>query len=242
MNGNLEVSALGLVLALLGIVLMLVLLRATAWLLAAVPMRQARRSALRRAGPVVVGLASVAYSLMAVRFVFRGTTWVSSLAGVAVVGVVLGLSWFALRDLVAGMFWKAGNACQKGDAIRFDDISGRVARLGFRIIDVETEQGDRVFVPYSKLQGQALVVSREQFGESRHVFEIEIPANRSTGEVGRAVARLAMLCHGTSLSRLPRVRQVAGDRLEVTVFALWSEPVADLEFRIRRMLQANHPG
>jgi small-conductance mechanosensitive channel len=242
MNGDLEVSALGLVLALLGVVLVLVLLRATAWLLAAIPMRQVRRSALRRAGPVVVGLAAVAYSLVAVRFVFRGTTLVSSLAGVAVVGVVLGLSWFALRDLVAGMFWKAGNACQPGDVIRIEGASGRVTRLGFRVLGIETEQGDRVFVPYSKLQNQALVVSREQFGESRHVFEVKIPTDRPAGEVERAVARMAMLCHGTSLSRRPRVRQVASDRLEVTVFALWSEPVADLEFRIRRTLEPDQAG
>ena len=173
---------------------------------------------------------------------FRGTTLVSSLAGVAAVGVVLGLSWFALHQLVPGMFWKVGNACQPGDVIRTEGVSGRITRLGFRVIEVETEQGDRVFVPYSRLQGQALLVSREQSGESRHVFEVEIPTDRPGGEVGRTVARMAMLCHGTSLSRRPRVRQVAGDRLEVTVFALWSEPVADLEFRIRRALETKHTG
>ena len=235
MSGDVEVSVIGLVVALAGVILVLVVLRGIAWMVAAVPMRHARRTAFRRASPVVAGLAGVAYALIAVRIVFHGT--VLNLAGVAVVGVVLGLSWFALRDLVAGMFWKAGHACQLGDVIRLEGVSGRVAHLGLRVLGVETEQGDRVFVPYSKLQGEALVVSREQHGESRHVFEVKIRGDRPAGELEREVARMALLCHGTSLSRQPRVRQIAADRLEVTVFALWSEPVADLEFRVRRALE-----
>lgn len=236
MTGDLQVSVLGLVAALLGVVVVLVLLKAAAWLVAAVPMPQARRTALRRAGPVLAGFVGIAYALVAVRFVFHGTNLISSLAGVAVVGVMLGLSWFALRDLVAGLFWKAGHACQLNDVIRVENVEGRVIRLGFRVIGVETDQGDHVFLPYSKLQSEALVVSREQFGESRYVFEVEIPTDKPAGELERAVERMAMLCHGTSLSRKPRVRQVASNRLEVTVFAIWSEPVADLEFRVRRAL------
>ena len=237
MIGNLEISVLGLVTALIGVVVLLVVLRMAAWLVAVVPMRQARRTALRRIGPVVAGLTGVAYALVAVRFVFRGTTLLASLAGIVVLALVLGLSWFALRDLVAGMFWKAGRTCQLGDIVQVEGVTGRVTRLGFRVLGIETEQGDRVFVPYSKLQSQALVVSREQYGENRHVFEVTIPSERSAGEVERTVLRAAMLCHGTSLARRPRVRQVARDRLEVTVFAVWSEPVADLPFRIGKALE-----
>lgn len=236
MNGNIEVSILGLVTALVGVVVLLVVLRVAAWLVSVLPMRQARRSALRRVGPVVAGLTGVAYALIAVRFVFRGPTLLASLAGMTVIALVLGLSWFALRDLVAGVFWKAGRTCQLGDTVRIEGVTGRVTRLGFRVLGIETDQGDRLFVPYGKLQSQALVVSREQYGEHRHVFEVPIPSERPAGEVERTVLRIAMLCHGTSLSRRPSVRQVADDRLEVTVFAVWSEPVADLAFRIRKAL------
>ena len=53
---------------------------------------------------------------------------------------------------------------------------------------------------------------------------------------------MLMLCHGTSRSRPPGVRQVARNRLEVTVPMLWSESVADLELRIRQVLEAKHSG
>ena len=236
MTDNLQVSILGLFVVLLGVVIVLVILRAVAWLVASLPMRRGRRNAFRRAGPVVAGLVGVAYALLAVRAVFHGTNFVSSLAVLAVIGVVLGLSWFALRDIVAGMFWKAGHVCQLGDVIRVEGVNGRVTRLGMRVLAMETEQGDNIFVPYSRLQHETLIVSREQFGESCHVFEVEFPTDHPGGDIERKVARMATLCHGTSLSRRPRVRQIATDRVEVTVFAIWSEPVPDLEFRIRRAL------
>ena len=236
MTDNLEVSVIGLVASLLGVVAVLLLLRLLAWLVANVSMRESQRAAMRRAGPVAAGLAGVVYALVAVRFVFPGDTLVSSLAGVTVIALVLGLSWFALRDLVAGMFWKAGRSCQLGDVVQTQGITGRVTRLGFRVFGIETEQGDRVSIPYSRLQGEPLIVSRQQHGETRYVFEVAIPPDQPAGGVERKVWRLAMLCHGTSLARRPRVRQVADDRLEVTVFAVWSEPVANLAFRIRRAL------
>src|SRR5690606_31511627 len=95
---------------------------------------------------------------------------------VALLFGLVGVSWFAIRDFINGMFIKAGELCEVGDRLTADEHTGVVKRLGARVLTLETDGGDEVVIPYGQLTRRSIVRSLRVEGAYRHGFALEIPA------------------------------------------------------------------
>lgn len=236
---DLEVSGLGLVLVLLVAFVLFAVMGGVRWLALSLPMTKARRAALHRMRPVVETLVAVIYLLIAIPIVFRSHENYTPLVLAVLLFGMIGISWFAIRDFINGMFIKAGELCRIGDRVEIEGQSGLVKRLGYRVLTLESDAGDEIFIPYGRLSRRSILRTPRREGLHRHSFELELAAEADPIEVMAEIKSLAMSSHWSALVREPELEALAGGRLRVHVFALERERGGAIEALVRRGLAEN---
>lgn len=74
------------------------------------------------------------------------------LSAVSIILLVL-LGWFWGRDFVAGIILKSENYFELNKMIRLQDKYGKISKTTLRYLEFESDEGETVRVPYSKISG-----------------------------------------------------------------------------------------
>lgn len=221
---------------LVGLVLLVGILRVLGVALDYVPVGTDRREALARARPLAGTAIVLLYVLFAAGVVFKEHPAQLPLAlAFVVVGFVVA-SWTVVRDVVSGVFLKAGRVCRVGDHVRVGGVEGRVERMGLSVLVIETRDGDEAVLPYSSVARQSLLRTPVIDSVAPHVFRVERPAGLSIVELRSLVRQHALNCHWASIAREPDVETTEDGTLEVTVFSLDADHSPDVESAVRRAL------
>lgn len=216
-------------------------MRALRFAIDLVPITGERREALRRAFPLVSAGVTVVYLLFATGFLFDRYPQHFPIAVAVIFAVSIAASWFAVMDLVSGVFIKAGRVCRVGDYVRIGDIHGRVGRMGHRVLVVETARGEEAIIPYSRVSREAVLRTSVAEHGTLHVFKLSLPDRPPVAATKRAIREAALSCHWAAVARDPQIAVVDGERYEVTVFALDPDHVRDVEAAVRRSLSESAP-
>lgn len=221
MNGEeLQTSGLDLALLLVAGLVLFVALQGARYLLDLVPMSRARRETLARASPAAGAFVGLFYLLFAARTVFKQyPDFVPLVLTLIVVGFIV-VAWFAFRDFVAGVVIKAGRVCTVGDFVHVNDVKGRIAQMGLRVLTLETSDGDEAIIPYSSIARESLLRTPVLDSVSLHAFHVKVPDKLETIDAQEVIREAALRSHWSSLVREPKVVSVGDRAFEVTVFAL----------------------
>ncbi len=230
---DLQISGLGLIVVLLAAFVLFAALGAGRWLLGLVPLSKARRATLARIRPVVEALIAVIYLLIAVPIVFAGHNEFTPLVLAVLLFGMIGVSWFAIRDFVNGMFIKAAKLCELGDRVDVEGARGVVRQLGYRVLVLATDEGDEIVIPYGRLSRRSIVRTRRTEGAHRHDFELELPRGEDPLVAIARIKQLASTSHWSSVARAPELEVLAGGRVIVHVYALGREQGPAIEAAVR---------
>ncbi len=215
---------------------LLVVLKAAATGLELVPMSRARKETLRRVMPVAGAVLLVGYCLFVVRTLFRNQPAILPLALALVLSAFVAAAWAPLRDVVTGVFLKAGRVCVPGDTVHVGEVRGRVIAMSHRTLSVETERGEQVVIPYGLVAKGTISKVPVLAGTQAHVFELTLPAQKPVAESLRRVQLRAMRHHWSSFVRAPEVKLLAERVCRVTVFPLTQARASEIEECVRREL------
>lgn len=215
------------------------LLRVARFAIDVVPVAGHRRESLRRAFPIVSGAAGVLYLLVAAGLLFERYPQHFPVAVAVILGLTIAASWFAVKDLVSGIFLKAGRVCRVGDYVRVGDVQGRVQRMGHRVLVVETARGEEAILPYSRIAHQAVLRTPVAERGTLHVFELSLPNRSPVAETKHRIRESALRSHWAALAREPEIAVLDADRFEVTIYALDADHVREVEDAVRRSLGAH---
>ena len=200
-------------------------------------MTAARRATLQRWTPVFVGALLLCGLAWELSVVLRGERIASYVAFLVLVLVVVGAAWYALRDVVGGVFWRAGRTWQRGDIIALGGLQGRIERLGYRVVVVQGDRGEQILIPYTELLRGSVSLHAEANREHPHTFLVKLLDPSTAGQAREQAIRAAMLCHGASILREPDLSQRGPDSLEVTVFTLAPTFAPAVEQAVRRAIE-----
>ena len=224
-----------LLLVLLGGSLLWAALRGIRWMLDVVPMNKERRALLERASPILGALVALAYALFAVRSVFRSQPAALPFVLALVVAGFSAAAWPTMRDFLAGVALKSGRVCHTGDHVRVGDLEGKIVRMGYRVMVLETTSGDQAILPYSRVARSPIVRTRSLGGITPHEFRIRRVFGASFADTKRRIVHAALLSHWSAFAREPEVT-VHADGAVVTVFALDPAHGPDVEAAVRLAL------
>lgn len=86
---------------------------------------------------------------------FSGTQMLPVILSVVTITLIALIAWFWFRDFVAGIFLKSENEFSLNTKVKIDNRSGTIVKTTLRHIELETSDGERIKIPYSKLSGSS---------------------------------------------------------------------------------------
>lgn len=142
----------------------------------------------------------------------------------AILLVAVWASWFAIRDVVAGIIMKVEDAYEVNQWIKMKQVEGRIKKLGYRSLYVEAEGGQTIRIPYGEIAGEQRILSDPRETSRSHSFSLDMPKTLSIEETAGHLRRRLLNSPWSSLKRDPRVRYLgeSGDfyHFEVVAYTL----------------------
>ena len=223
---NLRISEFALLRFLFLGVLLFVFFRLLARFAKKADMRTSYRTWLRRFIPPTEGIVWFIFILIALNRLTAASIW-SSLAIVLICLIALiWISWFALKDIIAGIIIKVEGAIAINDRIQLKEVTGQIKRMGYRIMEMETDTGETVNVPYSKVSGDLQVKSNPGEKMKSHRFELFSKENEhiAATELIKVIRKVAYNAPWSSLKKAPQVKLIKEKEghkyFEVIIYAL----------------------
>jgi small-conductance mechanosensitive channel len=222
----------------IGVFLFLLLIRRG---LRMVRLKAGHRARLDRILPVaemVVGLVFLLWAFSLFADEESGLTW--WMAGAVALGLLVA-GWFAIRDVVSGIVLRSENSFKPGQWIQTEQAEGFVMNLGYRTMEIETETGLQIKLPYSQLTRRVLATADRTKTAYAHTFFLELPDTSSVAELTSLMRVAALTAFWSSPQRDPYIHYVeqkeGAHRFEVTVFSMNEAYTTDLERSVRRQVK-----
>ena len=147
----------------------------------------------------------IIFVFWAVNFLFYDKTYYNFIVFTLIVLVILAVSWFFIKDFVAGISFRVQNNYSPGDNVQFGKISGRLDKLFLTHVSIYTSEGRLVKIPYSRLSNE--IVSHKSTsgysGNSKFIFKA--PKNKPIGELKKSINSILMASPWRLPSRTPMV-------------------------------------
>jgi len=89
--------------------------------------------------------------------------------------VFVSVSWFFVRDFMAGVAFKVQNKYAPGDIIQFGNISGKINELLLTHVSIYTREGKSIKIPYSKLSSEIISQKSVSGSFDLNQYELKIP-------------------------------------------------------------------
>ena len=184
---------------LIGIILLL-LFRVLRYSLPMLVKSTKRRDFIKRQLPVIE---ITLWFLFLSWFTFRFAQMLELYALIVAGLLFLLIFWFSryfLRELIAGILFKSGRRYKKGDSITVAGHTGKIQNFGLELLEIEGVDGQTIFIPYSKLVGDA-IHSRSESSEksSSHTFSLKINWQGNFAELEKELQAFALTLPWVSL-------------------------------------------
>jgi small-conductance mechanosensitive channel len=134
-----------------------------------------------RMSPLVELGAWLAYTFWGIRLIFGDLRFFDQLTILMAALLIAGIAWFVFRDFFAGMMLKMEYKLHPGQYIKTPTTEGQIVSLGNRFIELENENGERTFIPFSRFTNEWLSIPGDQEKRLSHrmVIKLEHAVNAS---------------------------------------------------------------
>lgn len=141
--------------------------------------------------------------------------------------LMLGASWviwFWIKDFIAGALFKLNRDFFEKDTIQIDNFEGKILEMGNRLLKLETDSGEIIYFPYSKLNQQTIIKVHPGEMILNHAFTIRT-AHREKAELLIEKIRFEVLSlPWSSIKRPPKIELIHEDDesylFEVKIYSL----------------------
>jgi len=147
------------------------------------------------------------------------------------------ISWFGIKDLVAGFIFKSNSDLNINEHIRIGNFEGSIVKMGYRSLTLDTASGNFVNLPYSQILNESIV--RISSSEIRHSISFELQTNKveNIQKISNEIAAQIMMHPRSSLVEKPKVELISeqADHLlfKVKIFAIENQFLSVIEEDLR---------
>lgn len=168
----------------------------------------------------------IAYSLMIILF-----------------AIVLLLSWFGLRDIAAGIIFRAAGRFAPNDMVVINKYKGRLQNYHLMTIEVETDSGETIFIPYHKALNKSGVKSDPADILGHYTFTLNVAAQKELKQTIHDIRTTIINMPWTSGKSDPKINIVeVGNKnykLDITVYSIEKIYLFKIENTLQQKYAAN---
>ena len=159
--------------------------------------------------------------------------WYTRIFAMVLIITIIGISWTIVRDLITGLLTKMDGSFAVNGWIRIREIEGKIKAFGFRSLEIETEKGETVNIPYHLLNQEMVVRSQPTESVMSCTFQLEVPNTKQISEYQKIIRNEVLNSHWVSLKKEPKVKLLSEENgslvLQVTAYSLDERYFDDIE-------------
>ncbi len=196
--------------------------------------------------PVIEMAAWFVYIIWAIQYLWEGNRLYALELSIILSLFVLAVSWFSLRDFIAGAVFKASGRFLKNETVKIGEYAGRITGFESRNLILETEKGETIYIPYNKVLGTVIVKSHPAENVLSHTFRLKLNDISNSMEVMNRLKISILTSPWSSLKKDPQIRLIDSEDksvsvFEITVYAIEEEYFVQLEKYIRSLFLKSTP-
>ena len=147
--------------------------------------------------------------------------------------------WFSIKDFIAGALFKMHKDFREKDIIQVDNFEGKIIEMGNRLLKIESDSGEVIYIPYSKLNQQTIIKVHPGEMVLSHAFTLSTSKSEKSGENPLEVLSLPW----ASIKRPPKVEIIHEDDnsfiFEIKLYSLEKQYFFKMEQEIRKKFEQN---
>ncbi len=155
---------------------------------------------------------------------FKGQFYYPALITSLILVLVAFISWFVIKDFIAGLIFKAENTFRVNNVIKIAHAEGTIKRLGYLSLDLINENGELEKVRYSSLSGQKIVKPNPSEALKKFTFIIDYNSPLSESKTSQIIRAHVLNAPWSSTSKNPVIQTLQKNQnsyqFEVTVYTL----------------------
>jgi len=147
--------------------------------------------------------------------------------------------WYYLRDIFAGFFFKINNSFPDKKQITFENNKGKIIQKQLKHLEIETNNNEKIFIPYTKLLNGIFSISEEQNENLNYnnTFIIEVKKTEPIKDTIQKIQTAILQLPWISLKNEPKILPISETKeflkLEITFFSVNNDYI----FKIRNHIQ-----
>ena len=155
--------------------------------------------------PILELLASLFLIFWAIDFLFSTKPYYQTIILSLIISFIALISWFVLRDLIAGVVFRTQNKIASGSSIQFGNIGGKLLHVRSTHIVIETDQGRTIKIPFSRVLNEIVSEQSEEGVYTDSVLRLKIRKNKNWKETESILKNILMNTPWRLLSHEPKI-------------------------------------
>jgi hypothetical protein len=240
MTGMPQISAIAVLQMAIAGAFLYILLRVLRRGLEILPFRKVRRGCLR-IFPLFESFTWLYYFVWSLGLFLQERLSYSIALWIVGASIAVWLSWFCLKDAVAGIVVKLQDADEGAVRLRVGSVEGRVRSMGYLTVLIELDSGETVRLPYSRIVGEPRWKRRLEEITNQHRFEITTVKDADVAVTLRKLRTSVLNSPWSSAREEPRVSLLRDEdrtyTFEVVVRGLGQKSLLAMEADMRTLYE-----
>lgn len=149
--------------------------------------------------------------------------------------------WFSIKDFIAGALFKMHKDFREKDIIQVDNFEGKIIEMGNRLLKIESDSGEVIYIPYSKLNQQTIIKVHPGEMVLSHAFTLSTSKNEKVEQLIDKIRFEVLSLPWASIKRPPIVEIIHEDDnsfiFEVKLYSLEKQYFFKMEQEIRKKFE-----
>lgn len=188
--------------------------------------------------PAVELLVWIVFFVWAIEFFMRKNQILALGMFVILLFMAFWVSRFSLRDIIAGVVFKAGSGIHLNENVQIGEYFGKVVKLKLHSLVLETEKGKTVFIPYNTAVDKIRLKPAAAETITSHSFEMHVPKGDDIIITMEKIRTAILQLPWSSVKREPGISLISETKsyytLEITVYSLSKEYFYRIEEVIKK--------
>jgi len=187
----------------------------------------------------------ILFIFWSVSVLFKGQLLYARIFSGLLILLTIGISWSIIRDVISGFLIRMEGTYHLNSHVRIHDVEGTVRKLGFRSMEIETDRGETIRIPYKIVDDELTVMSYPIETIKSHTFTISVPKSKEFNVYQEEIKFALLNSHWSSLRKDPRVKFVDEVKdayvIRITAYTLDKRYFDDVERFVKKKFGMDVP-
>lgn len=149
--------------------------------------------------------------------------------------------WFYIKNYISGGVFKLNAKFEINDAVQIDEYQGKIIGMGNHRLELESENGEIIYIPYSKLSDAVIIKLHPGEMVLSHSFTMSTQADKPIAEKIEELRFAILSLPYASLKKSPQIKLFHEDSsnyvFELVVYTLEKDYFFKIEREIRKKFE-----